>query len=86
MGYSVQIEEKAHKELAGLERITALRIAKAVDQLQDLGLDSSQLKKLKTPHIGYRKKVGQYRILFDIEDQYITIYKIKHRKDAYQSH
>ncbi|MGB3402466.1 MAG: type II toxin-antitoxin system RelE/ParE family toxin [Microcoleaceae cyanobacterium] len=32
----------------------------------------------------YRLRVGDYRILFEIEDQVIMIYRVKHRRNAYQ--
>ncbi|CAN2041023.1 hypothetical protein GMMP15_250004 [Candidatus Magnetomoraceae bacterium gMMP-15] len=32
----------------------------------------------------YRLKVGNYRILFEVEEKDIKVYRIKHRKDAYK--
>jgi mRNA interferase RelE/StbE len=32
----------------------------------------------------YRLKIGDYRILFEIEEQEIIIHRIKHRKEAYE--
>ncbi|MFZ9739170.1 MAG: type II toxin-antitoxin system RelE family toxin [Prochlorotrichaceae cyanobacterium] len=32
-----------------------------------------------------RLGVGNYRILFEIEDDAIVIYRVKHRRDAYSS-
>jgi mRNA interferase RelE/StbE len=31
----------------------------------------------------YRLRVGTYRILFEIEDEIIVIYRVKHRSQAY---
>ncbi len=31
----------------------------------------------------YRLRVGNYRVLFNIENDYIIIYRIKHRREAY---
>lgn len=42
------------------------------------------IKKLQPPLEGYRLRVGEYRVLFDIEEDSILIYSIKHRKDAYR--
>ena len=33
---------------------------------------------------GYRKRVGNYRILFDTENSTISVHAIRHRKDAYR--
>ncbi len=42
------------------------------------------VKKLKTSFEGYRVRKGSFRILFEKENKIITIYSIKHRKDAYK--
>lgn len=35
---------------------------------------------------GYRFRVGDYRVLFQIEDEIkaVTVYRIKHRRDVYR--
>lgn len=40
--------------------------------------------KLHKPFEGYRLRVGVYRVLFMLEKEIITVYSIKHRKDAYR--
>ena len=40
--------------------------------------------KLKPPLHGYKVRVGNYRILFGFSPEVITVYKIRHRKDAYR--
>ncbi len=42
------------------------------------------LRKLKLPLGGFRMRVGVYRMLFTFENNAVTIYSIKHRKDAYK--
>jgi len=32
----------------------------------------------------FRLRVGEYRILFETEDDRLMIYRIRHRKDAYK--
>jgi mRNA interferase RelE/StbE len=32
----------------------------------------------------YRLRVGDYRILFEVEERKIFIYRVVHRKDAYR--
>ncbi len=41
-------------------------------------------KKLAPPLPGYRVRVGEYRILFTLESDFVRIYRIKNRKDAYR--
>lgn len=43
----------------------------------------SNIKKLKNHNHTYRLRVGDYRILFDIEDEIIIVGRIKHRKESY---
>lgn len=43
----------------------------------------SNIKRVSNFDPAYRKRVGDYRILFDIEEDILTIYEIKHRKKAY---
>jgi mRNA interferase RelE/StbE len=42
------------------------------------------IKKLRQADFGYRLRMGDYRILFDVEDDTIVIQKIGHRKDIYE--
>jgi mRNA interferase RelE/StbE len=32
----------------------------------------------------YRLRIGDYRVLFEIEEQTIMIYRVKHRSKAYE--
>ena len=41
------------------------------------------IKKLTNHSPEYRLRVGNFRILFEIENNEIIIYRIKHRKDVY---
>lgn len=45
---------------------------------------SLRAKKLQPPLPGYRVRVGEYRILFTLESDFVRIYRIKNRKDAYR--
>ena len=41
------------------------------------------IKKLTNYTPEYRLRVGNYRVLFEIEDDVLVIYKIKHRRNVY---
>jgi mRNA interferase RelE/StbE len=75
----INLTKSAIKELDSLNSEMAKRIAKAIDELSLMGRASSNLKSLSPPLIGYRKRVGEYRILFDIYDDTIIIYRISKR-------
>lgn len=40
--------------------------------------------KLRPPFQGYRIRFGDYRMMFEVGSDFIRIYKIKNRKDAYK--
>lgn len=41
------------------------------------------IKKLTNFEPEYRLRVGDYRVLFEIENDSLIIYRIKHRRNAY---
>ena len=47
----------------------------------NLGGDVKQLTNF-TPE--YRLRVGNYRVLFEVEDDKVIVYRIVHQKDAYR--
>lgn len=65
--YKVLLKKSIEKSLSGLPKEIRGRIGLALDQLADLGTKASQVKN-QTPLSGYRKRVGDYRILFDCEE------------------
>jgi mRNA interferase RelE/StbE len=62
--------------------IKSVRIVAKVEALQnDLDGDVKRLTNF-TPE--YRLRVGNYRILFEVEGSTVVIYRVRHRKDAYK--
>jgi len=45
---------------------------------------SLDIKRLHVPLYGYRLRLGDYRMLFDVIGDTVWIFTIKHRKDAYK--
>lgn len=82
MGYSIFLTRSAAKELLRIEKAARTRIGNAIDVLDTDPF--TEAKKLRTPFPGYRLRIGDHRILFTVEKQLITVYSIKHRKDAYR--
>lgn len=82
MTYGVEFKPRALKDLKGLavgarERI----IAKAEELRNNLAGDVKRLTNF-TPE--YRLRVGNYRVLFEVEGINVVIYRVRHRKDAYK--
>ncbi len=84
--YNIIINRKAQKKLKSLSRSTK---AKITGDIKLLGLDPEDarldVKKLKGK-IGYRMKIGQWRVLFDKDEtlRVIAIEKIGARGDVYK--
>jgi len=75
-------DEKAYEELNKLETIIARRIIKKVGELSTKPY-SKDVKRLKGKTV-FRLRVGDYRILFEIEKYKIYILKVGHRRNIYK--
>lgn len=80
----ILITKRSEKELSELPQTVTKRITAALDELSELGVKSSNTKKLQTPFPGHRKRVGDYRILFEVNDKIVIIYRITKRSEAYR--
>lgn len=86
MGYTLIIKRQAKKKLQGLSRPDRFRIA---EKIQMLGENPDNpildVKKL-TDEPFYRLRIGQWRIIFDRQDnvKIIAIETLKPRGDAYK--
>jgi len=74
--------EQSLKDLKKLDKKTAKHILNKIENLKNYPFINN-IKKLKNFYPPYRYRIGIYRILFDIENKDIIIFKIAHRKDAY---
>ncbi len=86
MKYTLLIKKKAEKELLRLPRNEVLKIREVILLLSENPRPYGS-KKLSGSMNEYRIRVGNYRILYVVNDDIITIcvFKIAHRKDAYIS-
>ena len=82
MTYGIEFKPRALKDLKGLPPSERERIVAKAEALQnDLGGDVKRLTNF-TPE--YRLRVGDYRVLFEVEGTNVVIYRVRHRKDAYR--
>jgi mRNA interferase RelE/StbE len=83
MSYRLLILRRAQKELAALPRQIYLRIQKELRELANQPRPSG-CRKL-TGRDGWRIRVGDYRIIYEIDDANtsLTILHVGHRKDVY---
>lgn len=82
MNYSIELKPKAEKDLRKLHPEDRLRIVERLRWLeQDLRGD---VKHLSNHHPEYRMRAGNHRVLFEVEEHRVIVYRILHRGDAYR--
>ncbi|WP_302271791.1 type II toxin-antitoxin system RelE family toxin [Brachyspira aalborgi] len=83
----ITIQSNAKKQLKNLDFTVQKRIAKFIDNLEELENPRIKGKSLAGNLSGFwRYRVGDYRIICDIVDSEITIYilDISHRSKSYK--
>lgn len=82
--YQVSILRRAIKELADLPNNYPTLVGQHINNLAQ-NPRPQDAKKLKG-NLGYALRVGVYRVIYDIDDtnRKVIIYRIKHRRNAYQ--
>ena len=81
--YKIIFTRRALKDLNDIDRDTQQRLATKLKEYAQVPLKYT--RKLIDPRIGtYRFRVGDYRIVFDIDNDNIVILRIGHRKEVYK--
>lgn len=83
MNYTVLILRRAQKELANLQKLDYERVRDAVMSLSD-NPRPINCKKL-VGREGWRIRIGNYRVIYEIDDakQEIIVFYIGHRRNIY---
>ena len=79
---SLEFKPRAEKDLSSLPKADQSRILQKIELLQH-GL-TGDIKRLTNFTPEYRLRVGDYRILFEILEGSLIVYRILHRRDAYR--
>ena len=82
--YKIEIKRSAEKEFSSINRKDRLRIIERIQSLSDVPRPSG-VKKLSGEE-KYRIREGNYRILYQIYDEVITIVVVRvgHRREVYR--
>jgi mRNA interferase RelE/StbE len=82
--YRLEVSNTAHRQIRRLSEQTQERIHRVIEHLAE-NPRSPGTKKL-TSRDGYRVRVGDYRILYQIDDgaKTIIIYRVMSRGDVYR--
>jgi mRNA interferase RelE/StbE len=83
--YTVQFTQSAHRDLL---RLPAEVIRRIIAALERLAADprGRGTRKLVGGTGSYRLRVGEYRVIYSVQDaeRIILVTRIRHRKDVYQ--
>lgn len=83
MNYKLTYTPRAERDIKKLDPAPKNRIGKALLKLQENPLLYAD--KLSDPSMGtYRFRIGDYRIIFDIEGNDIVVLRVGHRKEIYR--
>jgi mRNA interferase RelE/StbE len=79
--YQVELKPRATRDLKTIDHSQARRVAEKIRLMKnDL---AGEVKRLTNSTPEFRLRVGDYRILFEIEGDKVVVYRVRHRKDAY---
>ena len=83
MSYKLVYTKTAFNDIKKLDNVARKRIKKKLEELSKNPIFLS--KKLISSSLGtYRFRVGNYRIIFDIDKQNIVILRVGHRREIYK--
>lgn len=80
--YEIEFKPKAIKDLQCIPRPDGQKIVERLKLLRD-NLQGD-IKRLTNYTPEFRMRVGDWRILFEVELEVIIVYRILHRKEAYK--
>ena len=85
MKYRIEVKRSAAKALKKISKPDQIRISSAIDNLSE-NLPNPDTTKMKGDNPFHKIRVGDYRVIYEIQDDVllILIIKIGHRKDIYR--
>ena len=83
MTYRLIYTQRAIRDIQGLEPNIRQRIGKTLLRFEEDPLNHAQ--KLSYSRLGaYRFRIGDYRVIFDLEGEDIIVLRVGHRRDIYR--
>lgn len=82
MKYRVALKPGAVKDLRNIPKKEASKIVAGLELLEDD--KKGKVKRLTNFTPEFRLRIGNYRALFEVEEDRIIVYRIRHRKDIYR--
>lgn len=85
--YTLEIAKSVEKDLRKIPFNMHDAFFNEIEKLTINPFPESRYKKLQGTSNSYRLRVGNYRILYEVDTRIwlLTIYRIRHRKDSYKN-
>jgi len=80
--YRIEFATSALEDLRSIPQREADQILRKVQRLEN-GLHGN-IKRLQNADVGFRLRMGDYRVLFDVIGDKILVQKVGNRKDVYE--
>jgi len=78
-------KESVARQIRKLDRLTRIRILKKLQFYTSQENPLRFAEPIKDPQFGdWRFRIGEYRVLFDVDENKIIILKVGHRKEIYK--
>ena len=85
MSYRIVFTKQAKKDIDALETAVKRQLYKKLTHMKSFSSISSAAKKLHNSNLGeYRLRIGNYRLIFDLDKSIIVVLRVQHRKDVYR--
>lgn len=83
--YKIIFKHQVEKDLRKIDNQLINKIIKKIELLSENPLPQNSKKLLNTERT-YRLRVGDYRVIYQLDEETkeLTIYYIRHRKDVYK--
>ena len=83
MAYELVYTRRAREDILKLDRLAQRRLARKMEELAEDPFRQS--KKIHDPALGsYRFRIGDYRVIFDLDGLKIIILRVGHRREVYR--
>ncbi|MBI5049242.1 MAG: type II toxin-antitoxin system RelE/ParE family toxin [Deltaproteobacteria bacterium] len=85
VSFKIEWKGSSERDIRNIDRQYVHRIINVIESLSENPFPV-QFKKLRDSELTYRIRVGDYRVIYqvDLQKKVVTIYHIRHRKDAYR--
>ena len=84
--YKLELAKSVTKDLKKIAHAMHNSLIASIENLTDNPFPEKKYKKLKGTLNTFRLRVGDYRIIYDVDEtlMQIKVYRVRHRKDIYR--